>query len=294
MLTGVFPIIAPIFACVAVGYVWKLLKQPFDSQMISRLVIMVGAPALIISTLDKAPIAIPLLQKMALVCFALLAIFLIVGAVCLKLLALDVRGYVGTLAFPNVGNMGLPLCLFAFGDKGLSLGLAFFMLISVVHFSFGILLFAGGSWLKAFTNNPIIYSVAAGIFMIYTDTELPEWAARSLDLIGSFTIPMMLIALGASLAGLRVAYFKDSLILSLLRLALGLGAGWLVTEFMGLTGIERGVVILQAAMPTAVFNYMFANQYQRNSQQVAGMVLISTLISFVSLPWLLLWAKGQL
>lgn len=294
MLTSVLPVIAPIFACVAVGYFWKLFKQPFDTQMVSRLVMMVGAPALIISTLSKTPISVTTLHHMVWVCGALLAMFLVAGVILLWVCRLDIRSYIGTLAFPNIGNMGLPVCLFAFGEKGLALALALFMLFSVAHFSLGIFLFAGGSILKVFTSNPIIYSVIAAVIMIYTDADLPGWLDQSLDLVGSFTIPMMLITLGVSLAGLRVTYLKESLLLALLRMLLGLLGGWAIVTLMGISGTERGVIIVQAAMPTAVFNYMFAQQYQRNPQQVAGMVLISTLLSFVTLPWLLLWAKGQL
>ena len=294
MIYSVLPVVAPIFACVAIGYLWKVFQQPYDSQMVSRLVMTIGAPALIISTLVKAPISISLLHEMLWICSSLLLIFFLLGSLLLFIFRLDIRSYLGTLAFPNIGNMGLPVCLFAFGEKGLALALALFMVFSLAHFSFGIVLLAGGSVFKVLFSNPIIYSVLAAVVMIYTNVTLPEWFARSLDLVGSFTIPMMLITLGVSLAGLSVTSFRDSFILALLRLLLGLLAGWGVVHWFGLTGTTRGVVMVQAAMPTAVFNYMFASQYQRNPQQVAGVVVISTLLGFVTLPWLLLWAKGQL
>lgn len=294
MIASVLPVIAPIFICVGIGYLWKLLNQPFDTQMVSRLVMTVGAPALIISTLSQTPISIATLHHMLWVVGLLLGGFLLLGVLLLWLFRLDIRSYIGTLAFPNVGNMGLPVCLFAFGEKGLALALALFMVLSVAHFSLGIFLFAGGSIVRVFTSNPIIYSVGAAVAMIYTGFDLPSWLDRSLDLIGGFTIPLMLLTLGVSLAGLKITYLKESMILALLRLGLGVGIGWAVVAFTGITGVERGVVLIQAAMPTAVFNYMFAQQYQRNPQQVAGMVLISTLLGFITLPWLLLWAQGQL
>ncbi|MCG8316705.1 MAG: AEC family transporter [Pseudomonadales bacterium] len=294
MIVSVLPVVAPIFACVVVGYLWKLFQQPYDSHMVSRLVMIIGAPALIISTLVKTPVSIALLHEMLWVCSALLLVFFVLGSLLLLVFRLDIRSYLGTLAFPNIGNMGLPVCLFAFGEQGLALALALFMVFSVVHFSVGILLLAGGSVFKVLFTNPIVYSVIAAVIMIYTDLSLPPWLATSLDLVGSFTIPMMLITLGVSLAGLRVTSYRDSLILALLRLGLGLLAGWGVVHWFGLTGTIKGVVMVQAAMPTAVFNYMLATQYQRHPQQVAGMVVISTLLGFITLPWLLLWSKGQL
>jgi malate permease and related proteins len=48
------------------------------------------------------------------------------------------------------------------------------------------------------------------------------------------------------------------------------------------------VLAIQSAMPVAVFNYLFAQLYRREPAEVAGMIVISTLISFVTLPALLL------
>ena len=56
-----------------------------------------------------------------------------------------------------------------------------------------------------------------------------------------------------------------------------------------LSDLARGAVLIQATMPVAVFNYLFAQYYSRQPEQVAGMVMLSTILSFLTLP-LLLWA----
>ena len=62
----------------------------------------------------------------------------------------------------------------------------------------------------------------------------------------------------------------------------GLGVIWL----LGLEGLAAGVVLLQAAMPAAVFNYVFAERNGRSPEQVAGAVLASTVLSMLTLPLL--------
>ena len=94
----------------------------------------------------------------------------------------------------------------------------------------------------------------------------------------------MLITLGVSLASLKVLEWKHSLLFSLLRVAGGFGAGLMVAQGFGLEGVERGVLILQSSMPVAVFNYLLAIRYQREPGEVAGMVVLSTLLSFILLP----------
>jgi predicted permease len=81
--------------------------------------------------------------------------------------------------------------------------------------------------------------------------------------------------------------------------ALGLGAARLVISFavalsvsfaLGLTGVARGVLVLQGAMPAAVFSYLFAARYDRDADDIAGIVLVSTLLGALSLPLLVSYA----
>ena len=106
------------------------------------------------------------------------------------------------------------------------------------------------------------------------------------SLLGGFAIPLMLITLGVSLADLKVTEWKHSLLFSLIRVIGGFGLGLLVAHLFGLEGVERGVLILQSSMPVAVFNYLLALRYQREPGEVAGMVVLSTVLSFILLPFI--------
>ena len=97
----------------------------------------------------------------------------------------------------------------------------------------------------------------------------------------------MLFTLGVSLAKLRPVSLARSTALSLLRLGMGFGVGVGLSEVMGLTGIERGVVILQCSMPVAVFCYLFAQLYNREPEEVAGVVISSSFLAAIALPALL-------
>ena len=77
--------------------------------------------------------------------------------------------------------------------------------------------------------------------------------------------------------------------MSALRLGLGFAVGLAVATAMGLEGTVRGVVIFESAMPVAVFNYLWAVRYNTAPEVVAGLVLASTALSFVTLPLLLLF-----
>lgn len=291
MLYEIFSIMAPVLVCAAIGFYWAKSGYDFNPEFISRLVLHVGAPCLMLSVLSSVELDIQAFQRTALACVLVALIMGGLGAIIPRLRGDDMRAFLPSFMFPNVGNMGLPICMLAFGEEGLALALAFFMVLSVAHFPAGILL-AGGrdaGGLKALAKMPILYAIVVGVVLLALDLQLPAPIKNSVELIGGMTIPLMLITLGVSLQRLRIGQWPQALFYSLMRIGGGLLVGLLVVWVLGLEGTEKGVVIIQAAMPVAVFNYLFAERFKREPEAVAGMVVMSTLISFVSVPALLWW-----
>lgn len=291
MITEIFAVMAPVLACAAIGYGWARSGQRFDTDFISRLVLNIGAPCLMLSVLSSVSIDLHTFKQTALAC-VLVALFMAVfGALVPRLLGHDVRAYLPSFVFPNVGNMGLPVCLLAFGQEGLALALAFFMVLSVAHFPAGILL-AGGKQaggLTALLKMPVLYAIVLALLLLWQNWTLPAAVQNSVKLIGGMTIPLMLLTLGVSLQRLQVTQWRTALLYSVLRIGGGLLVGLLVVELLALEGIARGVVLIQSAMPVAVFNYLFAERFNRQPEAVAGMVVVSTTLSFFTIPALLLW-----
>lgn len=79
----------------------------------------------------------------------------------------DVRGFLIALVFLNVGNMGLFLCLFVFGERGLVLVLGWFMFNLVLHFFFGVSWVSGVCLGKQWLTNPIVVSVLVVLVMVW-------------------------------------------------------------------------------------------------------------------------------
>jgi predicted permease len=103
-------------------------------------------------------------------------------------------------------------------------------------------------------------------------------------------IPLMLVALGHALGSFRVRRLPVAAGIAVARLGLGFGMGVALAAVLGLEGTARGVVIIESAMPVAVFNYLLAARYDRHPEDVAGAIVVSTLLAFVLLPGLLLVA----
>ena len=288
MFAELAAIIAPIFVCAGIGFAWARLRRPFESEFVTALVTMVGAPFLVFSSLTRLPLELAAVAEMAGAALLAFAGFALLGIAALRIVRLSLRSYLPALMFPNAGNMGLPLCLFAFGEPGLALAIVFFAVSSMLQFTVGVGIAAGSADPRRLLRLPLIYAVAAALAVMATGAPVPAWLANTAELIGGLTIPLMLFALGVSLARLQIGSLRRSLALSLVRIlggvALGFGIGWA----LGLSDAARGVLAIQSAMPVAVFNYLFAQLYRREPAEVAGMIVLSTLISFATLPALLL------
>lgn len=293
MTAELFAIIAPVFLIAGIGFGWGRLKLPFDTQTVSGVATSIATPALILSTLSGLKVTPAAFTEMLLATVLTLAGFALLGVLVLKGMKMPVRAFLTPVMMSNAGNMGLPLCLFAFGQEGLSLGIAGFAVIAGYHFTFGIATVSGRWSFMAIAKTPVVWASLIGAGLLVLGEPLPAWLNNTLQVLGGLAIPLMLIALGVSLASLEVRSLKDGTIVAFLRLVLGVGIGLAVAELMGLEGAARGVIIIQAAMPVAVFNYLFAATYDQRPGAVAGSVLISTAVSFLTLPLLLLLALGR-
>ena len=289
MISEVLTVIAPVFIIAGLGYFWVKRELPFDNATISSLVMYVGSPCLIYSALTSNAAETAALGMMGASAFLVILMSLIFSWVFLKIAGWKLTTYLPALIHPNCGNMGLPLVLLAFGQEGLALGMAYFFVNSISQYTLGMAISSGHFDIRQLMKQPIIWAVIFVLTVILGDFQMPKWFNSTTSILAGLTIPAMLIMLGTSLANLNVASLKETLTISFLRILLGLGLGLLVIEMLSLSGIMAGIVLLQSAMPSAVFNYIFADRFNRESDKVAAVILQSTLISALSLPLLVAW-----
>jgi predicted permease len=288
MILQILSIIAPVAACAAAGFAWGRLRRPYDVAMATRLVMHVGAPCLVVSSFQKSALSRAALAEVGLAAVCVSVGVAVLALAALRLARLPLRTFLPSVVFQNTGNMGLPVCLFAFGDTGLALAIVVFLWVATANFTIGIAIYSGEHHIGRFLRTPLVYATALALVLVLTGWRLPVWAARTVEILGGLAIPLMLLTLGFSLAGLRVRSLSRGFLVGAMRFVFGFGVGLGVAHAFHLTGVARGVVILQASMPPAVINYMMAERYRRSPEDVAGVVSVATLLSLVVLP-VVLW-----
>jgi predicted permease len=289
VILEIFSILAPVFACAGIGFLWAHRGGGYDEELITRLIMNLGAPCLIFSELASLEVPPATMAQMVGSALAAMLIFALVTSGVLRLTRLPAHTFLSPIVFPNTGNMGLPLCLFAFGPEGLAFATAFFTAVSITHFTAGIWIWSGRASVRELLRTPISYAATLAALVLATGASVPVWIQNATTLLGGMTIPLMLLTLGVSLSRMQVRHVSRALGFSLLRLGLGFATGVALANALGLEGIPRGVVILECSMPVAVFNYVLARRYERSPEEVAGLVVVSTLLAFALLPLLLAW-----
>jgi hypothetical protein len=282
-----FAIIAPVFICTALGWAWVRAGRAYDRELVTILIADIGAPCLVFSRLVALEVETEAMAEMAAAAALSVAGFAVVGIAILRLARLPFHTFLCPLVFGNQGNMGLPICLFAFGEEGLALGIAYFSVTATLQFTAGISIWSGRLSLRELARTPLIYAVALAVAVLASGATVPAWIWNTTEILGGFAIPLMLVTLGASLAELRVARMGRGVALACCRLGIGFGVGVALAALLDFSGVARAVLVLQCSMPAAVFNYLFAQRYARAPEEIAGIVVLSTLLAFALLPLLL-------
>ena len=287
MIYQLFSVIAPVLVCAVIGYVWKRQGRPYDTSLVTSLVTNIGTPCLVFFTLIDTRIEVDAFLEMGAATFVTMVVFYAIYFLFLKGMKLSQKAFLSALAYGNVGNMGLPLCLLAFGETGLALAIAYFTVNVILLFTIGVAVPAGATSPGELLRLPILYGTLAALVFMLGGWAVPDFIVNTTRILGGLTVPLMLITLGVSLAGLGVSSLPRAVLLSVMRIGVGFLVGWATAEVFGFEGAARGVLILQCAMPVAVFNFLFAERYNNQPEEVAGLVVISTIMSFATLPFLL-------
>lgn len=284
LVLTVLEITTPVFLLAMIGFVWVKIGFEYRIEFVTRLAMTLAVPALIFTALMKTEIEPAALSAISLAALVGYAALTLVFWVIVKLAKLDVRTFLAPLIFGNTGNLGLPLALFAFGEVGLDYAVVVFAVMAIGSFTFGLWLVSGGASLITIAKEPLVLATLLGALFLVMDWKTPDVLTNTLDLIGQLAIPLMLITLGVAIARLTPAGLPRATILAIVKAALSIGVGWVVAGIFNLGPTAAAVLVVQLATPVAVTSYLLAEKYGADSNSVAGLVVVSTVLSIITLP----------
>jgi hypothetical protein len=289
MLLRIFGIVFPVFAIVAVGYVYGRFRRP-DMSAANQLNMSVLLPALIFSVLSGKDFN---LNEYGALAAAAAAVVLGSGLLAwpvARLAGIPAKTFVPPMMFTNSGNMGLPLAVFAFGEAALPAAVVLFIVENGLHFTLGTWFMDHRAHWFDVLKQPIVLATLAGIAFALFGWGVPRPLATAIELLGQASIPLLLFALGARLTTIDWREWRIGLLAAAVCPLAGIATVLLVRPFLDLTPLQASLLLVFGALPPAVLNYLVAEQYRQEPGRVAALVMIGNLGAFLAIPIALAFA----
>ena len=281
-----FEVLFPVFFIVGIGYFIGRKNKNFDTSFITNYSANFGAPALFIFAITSSGVKFDIFAEYFIYSIIALTSFAIVGIIFLIAMKKDYIRELPPFFLPNTGNMGIPICLFAYGSLGMGVASEISSLVVLLHFTLNIFLSSKKMDVNIILKSPSTYAVIISVAFLYYDLEMPKFVINSVMLLGYAMIVLILMSLGISLTQLKVFSIKSSIISSIGRVIIGPLIGILLIKIFNLTGYAAGVLLIQSSMPSAILTYLIASMYSPKKivDNISSMIVVSTLMSLITVP----------
>jgi predicted permease len=289
VMPNIIDVVLPTFFAIFLGYmVGKFTK--INMAPVVDITLYVGVPALVFVTLLNKEIVLVDAAKMWASALVIMFGGMAIAWLVFKIIKQKHSGLYIPISMMNTVNIPFPIIYLAYGVEGLVGATLFYIPNIILMYFLGVYIMAGKRWkdnMKEVLRQPVVYAAVLGLLLNFLNVRVPQLAVDSLDFIAMMAIPLVLLILGQNLSKVRIASFPTTILASFLRMGVGLAIGLGVVNAFNITGVFRSVVILDSAMPAAATSVILATKYRNEAEMVSSVVFLTTLISLVSIPFLL-------
>lgn len=287
---------------IAIFFLGALLRSSgllgkVHAERLASIVFSISLPATILVSLDQVPFA-PTFWKLPVAACLVTVVMLLCSWQLARLLHLSRSTQGGFLLGTGCINsvyFAYPVVLATLGEPGLVQAILFDLGQTTLTLTliYGIAVWHGAtrstirSVAVRFVSSPPLWALGCSLMLTLLAIHLPGWVREILTPIHLTTTPLASLVLGLSISfSVRRRTLTVALWGVLVRMGGGLLLGFGAVTVLSLTGMERAIVILVAAMPSAVIAVIFAADTGLDEDLVASMVALSICLGVALLPWL--------
>ena len=284
MIELLFDKLSPIIILIIIGYFWKKRELPFDKDMIGSLIMNVGTPTLLLSSINNPDLTLDNMLAIMFYGTSIILICVLISTIYLKFEGKNVRAYLQSFIFPNTGGLGIPIVYVLLGETAFVYAITFSTLINIYHYTIGLWLSNNEFNIKKALQTPILYALIIALIFKGFDIQIPIFIKNSCDMLGSITIPLMLIAFGSSLVGIKISENIKAIRMGVMRVILGFLIVLSAFIFGNFEEIIISTLLIQYSMPIATTSYLFAFRFNGPDKEIAVMTASSTIAILFLLP----------
>ena len=299
-------LIAPVFILIILGNLLKRIGVPELSfwHVSDKLIYWVLIPALLFHHVSQITLSSTMLANYAVVILSGLFVVTTLSFIAGKLFGYTPQIWTSVMQGAARHNAFIALAIAGslFGDEGLALG-AIFMVILIPIINI-VIVSAMASTLNQDTDNnsrpgifdvlfeliknPFILAIAAGLIISFVDTDRISIIYETTGLLGSATLPIMLLSIGANIKIREISLSMTPIIIAnVLKLLIFPIVVFFVAKSMNLSLFETTIAVIFAAVPTAASSYSLAKQFGGETQLMTSIITIQVALSFITIPIIL-------
>lgn len=290
-------VMLPVILIFVSGYIFKV-KTQISIKPLSTMAIYLLLPFLVFQTFYKYSINSKFVT-IIIVTSIILILLIIMGVAFSRFWSLDSNerdAFLLSICFPNSGNFGIPIIMFAFGSKELQYGMVIMIFHNILMGTVGIYVASDKSSgvkeaLKNIFKQPMNYVILPAIILNKCNIVVPNFLMKSVDLIGNATIPIIMLVLGMQLAEIHFEKVDWSKVgwACLFRLVISPLIAYFIATALMLSHSMMVVLVVMSAMPSAANTTLYAIEFDKNPQYVSICTLVSTIFSVVTITMILSW-----
>lgn len=297
-----FWILLPIFAIFVVGFISQKVLH-FDIPNLSKMSLYVLSPFLAFKTFYSYQVSIDYLYYFGYVYALCLALVLLISIVS-KILKFDDQTRCGMIlgsCFMNNGNYGTPVVLAFFGTIGFDIAIIMLVLQQVVMNTIGTYYAAKGSAKEIIGSSvkfalirvirmPTVHGAILGVVLQLLSISMSDSLYQSISMVGDASIVVIMIILGMQLANIKITHLEyGKLTINLVtKMIISPLIAFILVQWMPIDLVYKQILILLAAMPAAANTTLLAVHFDTKPELVSSATFISTVLSLVTLPIVLL------
>lgn len=293
--------IAVLFILIALGFLLRkrnLISNEFTKSA-SDLVIYVTLPSMIVASMDRDFSATLIKTGFSIfLCGSLMYVLLIVSAFTFSRLRKiedgDRQVYEFMMIFGNVAYLGYPVLKIMFGEMGVFYGSFLNIWFNILVWTLGIKLMHKDQrkidFFRAFLN-PGLIAIGLGMIVFVFPVDIPQALKTTLNILGEMTVPLCMLLIGAFMTEARFKDFlanKNLYLFSLTKLVVMPLVMMLIIMPFKITSTVKVIPVVMSGMPAGVNTAIFARKFGRNYHLASQGVVLSTAISLLTIPILLL------
>mgnify|MGYP000902496940 FL=1 len=292
-----------LFLVLVVGFVSRK-RGIFTASFISGLtdfLINVTAPLIIITSFQFEYSKEMLTSAGKILAFSFLAhtFSTLFGLVIFKKYPENIRKVLRfSTTFSNCGFMGFPLLQSIYGKIGVFYGSIFVVGFNIFLWTVGIMIFTEKrdlSTIKKAFLSPNIIAVLIGITTFILSLKIPSPVYAALEMIGEMTTPISMLVIGSILAEIKFKELFSGFAVyygTLIRLVVIPFLSLLATCLLHFDPLLQGICVISTATPTAAFTTIFAKKYNGDAAFASRIIMISTVLSIITLPFFIMLVKS--